>query len=239
VPDAPVLRPAVWLIGPSGVGKSTVGYEAFRRLCRSGRTSAYIDHDQIGLCYPQPPDDPNNHRIKSTNLGVVWGTYREAGATSLIMCGGAERAELVPLYVAKVPDTMVRVVRLRAAPAVLRERIFRRGMGAGPMLPGTKQGVSADALERMAAESAEEARRFDEDDYADTCIDTEDRSVDELADLVLAQLPCPPPPPCSVRAQLCGLMCGSAAETRRQRRKTWSAGGRCRRRGSDVSVDLR
>jgi hypothetical protein len=194
VPDASLLTPALWLIGPSGVGKSTVGFEAFRRLYRSGRTSAYIDHDQMGLCYPQPPDDPNNHRIKSTNLGVVWRTYRDAGATSLIMCGGAERADLVPLYVAKVPDTTVRVVRLRATPTVLRERIFRRGMGAGPVLPGTKLGLSTEALERMATEAAEEAVRFDADDYAHTCIDTEDRSVDELAELVLAQLPRLPQP---------------------------------------------
>jgi hypothetical protein len=191
VPDASALTPALWLIGPSGVGKSTVGYEAFRRLCRSGRISAYIDHDQMGLCYPQPADDPNNHRIKSTNLGVVWGTYRAAGATSLIMCGGAERADLIPLYVSEVPDAAVRVVRLRAAADVLRERIFRRGMGAGPVLPGTKLGLSAETLERMAVEAAEEARRFDADDYADVCIDTEGRSVDELAELVLAQLPLP------------------------------------------------
>jgi hypothetical protein len=185
VPDP---TPAIWLIGPSGVGKSTVGFEAFRRVCRGGQKSAYIDHDQMGLCYPQPPDDPNNHRIKSTNLGVVWATYRDAGATSLIMCGGAERAELVPVYTAQVPDTVVRVVRLRAGPDVLRQRIFRRGTGAGPVLPGTRLGLSAEALERMAAEAADEALRFDTDDYADACIDAEDRSVDELADLVLDQL---------------------------------------------------
>lgn len=187
----PARVPAVWLIGPSGVGKSTVGYEAFRRLYRTGRTSAYIDHDQMGLCYPQPADDPNNHRIKSANLGVVWATYRGAGATSLIMCGGAERADLIPLYTAQVPDTAVRVVRLRAAPAALRERIFRRGMGGGPQLPGTRLGLSAEALEQMAVEAVEEARRFDADDYADVCIDTDDGSVDELADLVLAQLSLP------------------------------------------------
>lgn len=145
----------------------------------------------MGLCYPQPADDPNNHRIKSANLGVVWGTYRDAGATSLIMCGGAERAELIPLYTARVPDTAVRVVRLRAGPGVLRERIFRRGMGAGPVLPGTRLGLPAETLERMAVEAAEEARRFDSDDYADACLDTEGRSVDELVDLVLTHLPLP------------------------------------------------
>ncbi len=181
--------PLLWLFGPSGVGKSTVGWEVFTRLYRRGTRTGYIDLDQMGLCYPQPVDDPDNHRIKAANLGAVWATYRDAGARCLIGCGGAERAELVPLYLDTVPDTAPTLVRLRAGSAVLRERIFRRGRGEGPLLPGNSVNLSDDALERMASEAAAEGRALDEHDFADACIDTEQGSVAELADLVLAHWP--------------------------------------------------
>jgi hypothetical protein len=43
-----------------------------------------VDFNQVGLCYPSPADDPDNHRVKAQNLGVVWPTYRQQarGASS-------------------------------------------------------------------------------------------------------------------------------------------------------------
>ena len=71
--------PFLWLCGPVGVGKSSVGYAIFQQVYRSGIKVAYVDLDQVGLCYPSPADDPHNHRVKAQNLGVVWPAYRAAG----------------------------------------------------------------------------------------------------------------------------------------------------------------
>ena len=71
-PVASARVPFLWLCGPVGVGKSSVGYAIFQQVYRSGTKVAYVDLDQVGLCYPSPADDPHNHRVKAQNLGVVW-----------------------------------------------------------------------------------------------------------------------------------------------------------------------
>jgi hypothetical protein len=181
-----VTTPLLWLIGPSGVGKSSIGWAIFTHLYRSGIKTGYVDLDQLGLCYPQPADDPDNHRVKAANLGAVWPTYRVNGARCLIVCGGAEVPGLVPLYTAQVPDTAPTVVRLRASHATLRERIFARGRGHGPALPGASVGLPTELLEQMAGEAAVEADALDRTDFAHACIDTDGRPVPQLADLVRA-----------------------------------------------------
>jgi hypothetical protein len=105
---APVARarvPFLWLCGPAGVGKSSVGYAIFQQVYRSGIKAAYLDFDQVGLCYPSPADDPHNHRVKAQNLGVVWPTYRAADARCLIAAGGVQSRAIVMTYADQVPDT--------------------------------------------------------------------------------------------------------------------------------------
>ncbi len=51
--SAPMTRTSVlWLYGPAGVGKTTVGWEIFSRLTRTGVAAAFVDIDQLGMCYP-------------------------------------------------------------------------------------------------------------------------------------------------------------------------------------------
>jgi DNA-binding NtrC family response regulator len=50
--------PVLWLNGPSGVGKSTVAFAIFRQLNDAGTKSAFVDVDQVGLCYPPPRTIP-------------------------------------------------------------------------------------------------------------------------------------------------------------------------------------
>ncbi|HEX6858502.1 MAG TPA: hypothetical protein VF204_24670 [Streptosporangiaceae bacterium] len=38
--------PFLGLCGPSGVGKSGVGYEIFQQVCRSGIKASFMDFDQ-------------------------------------------------------------------------------------------------------------------------------------------------------------------------------------------------
>ncbi|HEY2271751.1 MAG TPA: hypothetical protein VGH30_03190 [Jatrophihabitantaceae bacterium] len=181
--------PVLWLIGPSGVGKSSVGWAVYTRLYRTGDLTGYVDLDQVGLCYPQPQDDPNNHRVKAAGLAAMLQVYRGFGATRLVVCGGAEHADLAPLYLERLPDTDSVIVRLRADSATLRERIFARGRGHGPALPGGFVGLPDETLEEMAREAADEADALDRCDFAHACIDTDGRTVAELADEVLTLFP--------------------------------------------------
>jgi hypothetical protein len=45
-------------------------------------------------------------------------------------------SEIVMMYTAKVPNTDLTLCRLRAKPECLTERVFRRGLGGGPVIPG-------------------------------------------------------------------------------------------------------
>ena len=173
--------PFLWLCGPSGVGKSAVGYEIFQQVCRSGIKAGFMDFDQFGLCYPSPADDPNNHCVKAQNLAAVWPTYRTAGARCLIAVGGVTSRETVLLYAGKVPDTSLTLCRLRATPERLTERVYRRGLGRGPVIPGPPPTTSKRQLAARAAEAIREAGELDAADFADLCIDTDNRNVAQVA----------------------------------------------------------
>jgi hypothetical protein len=178
--------PFLWLCGPPGAGKSSVGYEIFTQVRRSGIKVSFLDFDQVGMCYPLPGDDPYNHRVKAQNLGAVWPVFRAAGARCLITVGRAESREVVGRYAAMVPDTQLTLVRLRAGDSQLRERIFRRGLGRGPVIPGPHETPSQLELAAMADAAEREAAELDAADFADLCVDTGSRSVRQLARLVRA-----------------------------------------------------
>jgi len=163
------------------VGKSSVGYAIFQQIYRSGVKVAYVDFDQVGLCYPSPANDPHNHRVKAQNLGVVWPTYRAAGARCLIAVGGVPSREIVMTYAAKVPDTDLTLCRLRAGPECLTERVFRRGLGRGPVIPGPPASKSKRLLAGTAAQAIREARELDAAAFADLCVDTDKCNVRQLA----------------------------------------------------------
>ena len=67
----------VWLCGPSGVGKSTIGFALYLGLRRAGLTGGYVDAGQVGFCAGVAP---NVHRLKACNLAAVWEGFRAAGA---------------------------------------------------------------------------------------------------------------------------------------------------------------
>jgi len=119
--------PFLWLYGPSGAGKSTVGWEIFRMLGAAGVNSAYVDTDQLGLCYPYRETDHFNHRLKAANLAAAWHGYRQAGAECLVVSGFVESADELRLYEAAVPDLDLTVCRLHASRDVLETRFLGRG----------------------------------------------------------------------------------------------------------------
>lgn len=151
------MTKVLWLLGPSGVGKSTVGWHLYRSLDRA----SYVDADQLGLCHPSPADDPENHRIKSTALGALWPQYQGA---PLIVSGFLNTLAEARQYTDRLPGADLTLCRLRANHVELRARFLGRGW-----LPDfVDQALAdADALERT--------------DFATFTVDTDGRTPVEIA----------------------------------------------------------
>ena len=165
--DGPV--PVLWLCGPPGVGKSTVSWQLFTELSQAGVNIAFADTDQLHMCYPARPEDPDREQLKARNLGAMIRHYRAAGAKCVVLGGVLDpvlgvRRELMP-------GADVTVVRLRADPVeVMRRFIGRHGQREDP-----------DGLLR---EVSDDVQHLDASDFADACIETTGIPATRVARLV-------------------------------------------------------
>jgi adenylylsulfate kinase-like enzyme len=159
------LIPVLWLCGPPGIGKSTVGWEIFTQLTQAGIEAGYVDIDQLGICYPEPASDPGRHRMKARNLGAVVANYRAAGARCIIVSGVVDPGRGVPAGL--IPRAAVTVCRLRAGRDELRQRFLGRAKQAGQL-----------------DEVLDQADAMDASDVADVCVDTGGLAAAETARLV-------------------------------------------------------
>ena len=74
------MIPVLWVTGPPGVGKTAVAWEIYGRITRAGAAPAYVDVDQLGMCYPPTASDPDRHRLKARNVASLRASFAEAGA---------------------------------------------------------------------------------------------------------------------------------------------------------------
>jgi adenylylsulfate kinase-like enzyme len=164
-----VSIPVLWLSGPPGVGKTAVAWEIYQRLQRAGADPAYVDVDQLGMCYPSLADDPDRHTLQARNVAALRANFATSGARTLIVSG------VVDAQQGPETDTLggphIVVARLRADPDELRARLRRR------------RGSIA-----QHEDAVEEARAFDRSTFADWCIDTSGVSIDEAATRVLRDI---------------------------------------------------
>jgi predicted ABC-type ATPase len=186
VSDGPA--PFVWLCGPSGVGKSSVGWELYCQVIASGIKAAYVDMDQISFARPAPSDDPENDALKARDLAVMWPKYRAAGARCLLTSGIVLDPNVITMTAAAVSGTRLIVCRLRARPDMIRERVFRRGRGGGPPLPGDElMGRSEVRLAEAAEDSIREADIMEGYGLGDITVDTDDLSITAVAVTIRAR----------------------------------------------------
>jgi hypothetical protein len=171
--------PGLWLCGPTGVGKSTVGYEVFVAIHRTGRKAAYVDADQVGMCYPAPDDDPHNHTLKALNVGAVWRNFRTADAPCLIVSGAMRSDEESRLYREQLSDLSLLVCRLRVGEEELRARLEMRSAGYGPPVPGrTKwRTVQPETVRAAIGELA----LLEKTNFADLVVETNGLSPTDVA----------------------------------------------------------
>ena len=131
-PAVPDPLPVLWLCGPAGVGKSTVGWDLFTRL----PGAAYVDIDQLGMCYPEIPTDPGRTVLEARILGRVVANVAAAGAGCLIVSGYIDSrrgihtehlggAELSVLRLRCDRPELRRRLKVRARPGEQRDEILR------------------------------------------------------------------------------------------------------------------
>jgi adenylylsulfate kinase len=173
--------PVLLITGPVGVGKTSVGAEVSTLLERAGLPHAFVDMDHLRWCPPAPPGDRFNVALGLRNLAAVSANYRVAGAQYLILADVLEARADLALYEAAIPGALIRVVRLRASVETLTGRVRQRDTGEG----------LAWSLDR----TAELAAQMERDRVEDLVVETDGRSVPEVAQVVLDRcgwLPTPP-----------------------------------------------
>lgn len=175
----------LWLCGPTGVGKSTVGYDLFTQVRTGGVKVVYVDLGQIGFLRPAPADDPGNHRLKAANLGAMWPVFQEHGARCLVVSGQVDDHNVVKTYRSALPDSELTLCLLTARHEQLTERILRRGRGGGPPIPGDElRGRPEQALRGVADRAADEADTLARVGFADLDVATDGVPSAEVAALV-------------------------------------------------------
>lgn len=162
----PTAFPVLWLCGPPGVGKSTVGWELFAGLDRAGGAVGYVDIDQLAMSFPTTADDPERDRMKARNVRAVIANARRAGARCVIVSGVLE-VDAVELYEESLAEMELTWVLLGVGDNLIAERLARRGWSDEAI---------ADSLQNAASMAASR--------FADVSIDTTRRSVHEVAALV-------------------------------------------------------
>ena len=115
-------KPFLFVCGPRGVGRSSVGFQVFFDVMLSGITAAYIDLDQVSFCRPIPEDDPDNQRVKVQNLARLWSVYEEAGAQCLVAKGDISSRDVANSYAVAVPSLDLVICQLHANVDTLTER---------------------------------------------------------------------------------------------------------------------
>ncbi len=163
------MIPVLWLAGPPGVGKTAVAWDIYQSLQRGGADVAYVDVDQLGICYPPSTDDPSRHGLKARNVAALRANFAAAGARTLIVSGVVD-AERGP-DIDALGGPMIAVVRLRADADELRARLRRR-----------------DGSSAQHEAALEDAEAFDGSGFADGCIDTTGLSVGEAVSRVLGTI---------------------------------------------------
>lgn len=155
------MLPLLWLTGPSGVGKSTVGWTLQQRLSHAGVTAAFVDADQLrNVSGVEIGEDV----FITGGLMAFEPRFRAAGAELLIVAGIMDDESHLARLLPDAAREDVRVIHLRAEDDALVDRVERRGWNV-----------------ELAPDSVAYAHGFDAT-WVDLSVDTTHLSAAQVAD---------------------------------------------------------
>jgi adenylylsulfate kinase len=163
-----VRVPTILVTGPVGVGKTTLIDEMSGLLREARVPHATVDFDQLTACFPHSPnDDVWGTNLGLTNLAALWRNYSALGADRLLLARVIENRKELDGYRDAVPGAEIDVVRLRASPSTLQDRIRHRGEGRG--------------MQWHLDRAVQLAPLMDEQRVEDLVVETDGRQPGELA----------------------------------------------------------
>ena len=116
--------PTIFITGPVGVGKTIVSSDVSWLAEAAGIPHGGLDVDAVTRMHPAPPA-----RMAYENAGAVWDSYRNAGATHLILAQVLYSRADLDGFRAAVPGADITVFRLRADLPTLLARVAERERG--------------------------------------------------------------------------------------------------------------
>ncbi|MBV9950520.1 MAG: AAA family ATPase [Acidimicrobiia bacterium] len=122
----------LWVAGPTGVGKSTIGFRAYSDVARTGSPVAFIDVDQLGFCRAAA----SSLSLRAQNVAALCRNVVAVGVRRAVVVGDVGSRAEAALFERELPDTDVTWCRLQVDDAELTRRIVGRGVGGSWAQPG-------------------------------------------------------------------------------------------------------
>jgi broad-specificity NMP kinase len=163
------------VIGPRGVGKSSVSWGLAMRRWVSGERTVYVDLDQIGFLRPAPSDA----WLQAANLGVIWRNALSRGASRLIANGMVATNEDLAVLRHAVRPAPVRALRLAASPDTLWERIRARSAGGPARLINDLENAAPEVQRHVHCVAVAQNLEYAASNLGDDVIDTTNLCIEE------------------------------------------------------------
>jgi adenylylsulfate kinase len=164
--------PVLVIIGPVGVGKTSVADAISEILSERSVHHAVIDLDSLRYAFPRPSDDWFHTKLGYKNLARVWQNYKEIGVRCVVIPNVLEERSDIKYIEEAIPGAQVTVTRLKAPVATIHER-----------LRGREKSEKSLAWHLNRAE--ELSHHLESKQVEDFIVDTENKSIEDIAKEVL------------------------------------------------------
>ncbi len=145
--------------GPGGIGTSTIGFQVYTQLAKSGHHVGYLDLHQLGFLGAEPRGD-QLVSLRSRNARAVAATLADSGIDTIVATADLVTATAV-LRTSWRREARVLAFELYASPSTIAERIRMLAQGHAPPIAGDhRRGLSGHALDKSIAASLAEASKL-------------------------------------------------------------------------------